>query len=161
MEKIIKEIEVDGYISTITQNGNHFTITNTFGGFRVVKKWENDTEEDRPSSIQVQLYQNNNPYGNIVQLNKDNNWRHSWKGLDPKATWHVVEKEYIEYSVIVERKGNTFLIHNTYIYDVPPPPPLDDTGVLWWPVPILIVGGLFFILLGVMQTKKSGYDHEI
>lgn len=127
----------------------------------VIKNWhDKGFEKQRPTQVTVELLCNGEVF-DTVTLNKENNWRHSWKGLDPKAKWNVVEKEYIEYSVIVERKGNTFLIHNTYIYDVPPPPPLDDTGVLWWPVPILIVGGLFFVLLGIMQNKKSGYDHEI
>lgn len=121
-EYTIKEIEVDGYISTITQNGNHFTITNTFGGFRVVKKWENDTEEDRPSSIQVQLYQNNNPYGNIVQLTKDNNWQYIWTEL-PEFDADGNKYEYSAKEINIPNgyystssgvlKGNTWTITNT------------------------------------------------
>lgn len=128
----------------------------------VVKVWHDEGfEKLRPTEVVVQLLCN----GKVVEtitLNKDNNWRHSWKDLDSKDTWHVVEKQLIEYHVIVEKEGNTFVIHNTYIPDVPPSPPgLDDTGVLWWPVPILLVGGLFFICMGCILNKKNGYNNEI
>lgn len=40
-----------------------------------------------------------------------------------------------------------------------PPPYLPQTGQLWWPVPVLLCAGLFFILIGVVR-RRSGNDEE-
>lgn len=58
--------------------------------------------------------------------------------------------------------------------DEPPPPddeveipdedvPLSDlpqTGQLWWPVPFLAVGGMFFLLIGALRRRRDTYDEE-
>lgn len=35
-----------------------------------------------------------------------------------------------------------------------PPPYLPQTGQLWWPVPALVCGGLFLILIGVVKRRS-------
>ena len=40
----------------------------------------------------------------------------------------------------------------------PPPDIVPQTGQLWWPVPVLMVGGLAFVLVGVLRRK--GGKHE-
>lgn len=35
----------------------------------------------------------------------------------------------------------------------PVPPVLPQTGLLWWPVPVLLISGLFFVLVGVVRRK--------
>lgn len=77
----VKEITIPGFTGTVTQNGNSFTIVNTATGLRVEKRWVGDTAQDRPASIQMQLYQNDAPYLDPVTLNADNGWSYFWIGL--------------------------------------------------------------------------------
>ena len=37
----------------------------------------------------------------------------------------------------------------------PAPRPLPQTGQLWWPVPVLVCGGLFLVLIGVVKRRSS------
>lgn len=64
-----------------------------------------------------------------------------------------------DYVVTITQHKTTFIIKNT-LDEIEKLPELEDTGVLWWPVPILLVGGLFFILIGILN-KKNEVDHEI
>lgn len=89
----VKEIEIPGFDSEVSVNGNNFTITNTPTGFSVVKKWVGDTESDRPDSIRVQLFQNGVAYGDIVTLTPANNWKYSWLDLPEGFTYTVKEIE--------------------------------------------------------------------
>lgn len=95
----IEEVTVPGYDSTITSDGNSFTITNTLTGFRVIKNWIGDTASDRPVSIKVQLYQNSTAYGDVVELNEGNGWSYMWSQLPEKGadgieyTYTAVETE--------------------------------------------------------------------
>ena len=77
----IAEVTVPGYDSVVSNNGKDYTITNTATGFQVVKKWDGDTEEDRPGSIWVQLYKNGEPYGDAQELTAANKWSYSWNEL--------------------------------------------------------------------------------
>ena len=37
----------------------------------------------------------------------------------------------------------------------PDTPPLPATGLLWWPLPILIAGGVAFLLVGFFLIRKG------
>ncbi|MGI6072385.1 MAG: Cna B-type domain-containing protein [Lachnospiraceae bacterium] len=80
----VEEVPITGYDSVVTQDGNNFTITNTRTGFRVMKKWSGDTVADRPETIDVQLLQNNIPYGEPQQLTQANGWFYIWTNLPEK-----------------------------------------------------------------------------
>lgn len=77
----ISEVTVPGYQSEVSVAGRRYTITNTIQGFMVEKIWLNDTVDDRPESIIVQLYQNSNAYGETTVLNADNSWGYIWLDL--------------------------------------------------------------------------------
>ena len=62
---------------------------------KVNKKWENDTEADRPKSIEVQLYQNDQSYGDKVTLNESDDWTHIYTDL-PK---YDLDGELYKYTV--------------------------------------------------------------
>lgn len=50
--------------------------------FSVTKRWENDSEEDRPDKITVHLYADGVDTGKTLTLTKDGNWAGSFKDLD-------------------------------------------------------------------------------
>ena len=141
---------------------------------KVIKVWNDDRHENqRPKEIIVQLLRDGKVY-DMVTLNKDNNWRYTWSGLGSSYTWTVVEKENSGYTVQVERDGITFVITNTYVPEESEPtepteptptkptnptkPNLPQTGQLWWPVPVLLIAGLLFVILGLIRRRR--FDDE-
>lgn len=140
---------------------------------KVLKVWDDADNKNRPTEVIVQLLRNGEVY-DTVTLNDDNNWRYTLSNLDDSYTWTVVEKEYEGYTVQIERDGITFVIKNTYetnIPDNPTPnvpvspkptnptpnnPSLPKTGQTWWPVPLLLMGGLSFIIVGLICRKRKG-----
>ncbi len=134
---------------------------------KVLKVWKN-TEglKDVPKEVTIHLLRDGVTFDS-VNLNDDNLWRHAWENLDGSYQWTVVEEVIKDYSVTITKEGITFVVTNTYDPEDPkptpkptptPPPDEDDpklpqTGQLWWPVPMLICAGLFFILLGLIRRK--------
>lgn len=42
--------------------------------------------------------------------------------------------------------------------DQPPLAELPQTGLLWWPVPVMAAGGVVFVVIGLLAKKKSGHE---
>lgn len=149
----------------------------------VLKIWDDDDSEQRPTEIVVELY-DGETLEDTVTLSKENNWQHTWTRLDDDGEWIVREKEVPEgYTVSVEKQNTRFVLTNTLDDDPPPPddpvdppppddpvnpPPPDDppgdppsipqTGVLWWPVPMLMAAGLLLMLLGMLRRRNAYED---
>ena len=134
---------------------------------KVLKVWDDDDSSDRPTEVVVQLLRNGEIY-DTATLNAENNWRYTWSDLDDSYTWTVVEKECKGYTVRVERDGITFVITNTRVPETPVTPSpapsvpvgpsnpsLPQTGQVWWPVPVLLMCGLLFIIIGLICRRRS------
>lgn len=149
---------------------------------RVIKVWNDaDNKDSRPRSVTVQLLQNGKVY-DTVTLNGQNNWRYTWNDLDARSQWTVVEREVPGYTVTVSRSGATFTVTNTASPeepedpedpgpskdpespdipetpidpDIPKAPALPQTGVLWWPVPVLAAAGVLLIIVGCARGRKD------
>ncbi|HAM1690170.1 TPA: Cna B-type domain-containing protein [Listeria monocytogenes] len=72
------------------------------------KTWKNDTENDRPASIEIQLQQNGQDYGFPVTVTKDSDWKYEFKNL-PETTndgaaynYTIVEKAVPGYETKVD-----------------------------------------------------------
>ena len=80
----VTEDKVDDYTTTI--NGTDITnaYTPEVTTAHVAKVWDDANNQDgkRPSSIKVQLYADGIASGDAITLNADNNWQHTWTGLD-------------------------------------------------------------------------------
>ncbi|MBP0989981.1 MAG: Cna B-type domain-containing protein [Oscillospiraceae bacterium] len=74
-----------------TVNGTITTLTNTHEPGKisicVEKQWRDDDNRDgiRPQSIHVQLLANDDPYGEPIELNEENEWKYTWNDLPEKA----------------------------------------------------------------------------
>lgn len=129
---------------------------------KVLKQWEDQgNEHKRPQSITVTLLRDGAVY-DTVELTAENNWRHTWEELPGGSLWTVVEDVPEGYTVSYTQEGITYLIVNT-CDDPPPPtepeePELPDTGLLWWPVPLLGVLGLALVVLGLMDRRGERYE---
>ena len=153
---------------------------------RTVRKiWQNETaQSERPKQIAVQLLKDG-VLADTVILNEENGWSYTWNGLNPDSQWRVAEAEVPDgYTVLSTQEANTFLITNSYqvqakeatpAQSVAQSPTLEEslpqTGVLWWPIPILICGmllcwilgrreGHFFLLLAILLVGGNLMDNQ-
>ncbi len=134
---------------------------------RALKIWKDDgNEASRPKDVTVQLLCDGKVFDEQV-LSASNNWAYTWEGLDAAHDWQLTEKDVPEgYKVEITRQDVTFTVTNTN--DNPPPPPTDtpneptlpQTGLLWWPVPLLGGTGALLLFLGIflLLRKKDGAD---
>ena len=132
---------------------------------KALKIWKDDGyESKRPTEVVVQLLRDGVLY-QTVTLNAGNSWRYTWTALDASYTWQAVEKTMpAGYTVSVVREGGTFAITNTFCSGggssggggkAP------QTGVLWWPVPMLSGAGMLILMIGwVERRKQSWLDDE-
>lgn len=142
---VIKEIDNGGYDST-TFNGNRGTAmegrTNPLGttvnfvnykgsvettnDLTVEKKWSDGNDRHAADSVTVQLYRNGQPYslslfGEVIDdgkavLNAENNWSHTWDGLESGYKWTVAELNVPNgYVCTVNYYGDTAVITNTAV----------------------------------------------
>ena len=157
---VAEDAVADGYKVLVSQEGVTFTVSNTYAPgntTRAVSKIWNDTgnESKRPQSIQVTLLKNGVDY-DTQTLNEENGWKYTWNTLpqynenDQEITWTLREASVSGYSSSVRQEGNVFLLTNT-----PNKPKLPQTGLLWWPVPLLTAAGLAFLIVGAQCRKKK------
>ena len=120
--------------------------------------WDDDGCEDkRPDSILVQLLENGEIVDTVV-LSQENNWEYIWNNLDGGSRWQVTEAEVPDgYTVAITQEGTVFIMTNTRPSE---PPKLPQTGMLWWPVPALVCGGLLLIVAGLVVRRRQGDGHE-
>lgn len=142
-------------------------ITDETVARRALKIWkDNGNESNRPQEITVQLLCDGKVYDEQV-LSAANNWAYTWEGLNAAHNWQLTEKEVPEdYTVQITQEGVTFTVTNTN--DNPPPPPPDkpdepnlpQTGMLWWPVPVLAGIGVITLFFGIFLLRKKEEPHE-
>ncbi|MCD7808422.1 MAG: Cna B-type domain-containing protein, partial [Erysipelotrichaceae bacterium] len=133
----IKELSVDGYDSKIIKNSNgSYTITNTeLTSIGITKVWNDGNSSTRPTSITVNVYQNNNetPYGTYiitsttdgVTVNSDGSWTYTIENL-PKYddsgeayTYSIGEDSIDEYVTSITGNASTgYTITNTAVTEI-------------------------------------------
>ena len=143
------------HISTIMKyEKNDYTQTS----LHVLKVWKNDSDNTRPASIQVDLLQKDTDGNTIVFdqqiLSDENHWSYTWNDLSSRYTWNVVEttvpEGYTESSI---KEGNTVVLTNTSTTPVIEEKPTSSnqlplTGQLQWPIPVLVIAGIVFSIIG-------------
>lgn len=136
---------------------------------KVLKIWDDSGKEgSRPKEITVHLMCDGKVADTVV-LNAANDWRYAWDNLERNHDWLVTEDTVSGYTQTITQDGITFTIKNTAKSTTPSDTPKQDnptpnkttlpqTGLLWWPVPVLLVGGLLFVVVGLIRRK--GDDRE-
>lgn len=88
----------------------------------VLKQWEDDSSETRPGSVTVRLMKDGKEYDEVT-LTAAKGWKHTWNNLDKNAEWTLAEVDVPDdYTVLVDREGNTFVVTNTGSVIIPPEP---------------------------------------
>lgn len=129
----------------------------------VLKIWKDSDKSKRDSQVIIELYNGMELY-DIVVLDKNNNWRFYWNDLSEDGEWIVRERSVADgYTVSVERQGDTFVVTNTNSSSsengsTKPSDTLPQTGLLWWPVPVLIAVGIFMFILGYLKNRGASYE---
>ncbi len=161
-------------VSVITETGETTTC-------RVMKIWKDaDSGQAHPSEISVQLLCDGLLYEEC-KLNKACGWSHTWENLDAGHHWQLTEKEVPDnYTVQILQEGDTFTVTNTYSGGISRPqttgnPGQDDdalpgnrdasvlpqTGMLWWPVPLLLGCGAVTLFIGVyLLLRRKDHTSE-
>lgn len=157
----VVEKEPEGYTVLIAREGVTFTVTNTYAPNKpmtrtVVKVWDDKGYENhRPKSVQVTLLRNGTAY-ETKMLSEANGWQYTWENLPrydksgKEITWTIRETTVSGYVSSIRQNGFTFVLTNTLNKQK-----LPQTGVLWWPVPILAVTGFAFLITGTFSRKKK------
>ena len=137
---------------------------------KAIKVWDdNDTGIAHPDSVTVYLLRNGELHDTQI-LNAENNWTHLWEDLEGFCEWSLVEKPAPDYTIHIEKTGITYVVTNTRIPPPAPPSPdaptdapsdipsdaiLPQTGMLWWPVPLLAAVGVLLFVLGWMLNRRE------
>lgn len=148
----------------------------------VLKIWDDEGhQEQRPQEIEVSLLRDGSVHRTVI-LNEENYWRYTWNDLSSQYDWTVVEHSLSEpYWVTYTENVTVLKITNTYMEDISDEPPpggekpdeveptmvedipddpiptgkLPQTGLLWWPVPILTIVGLTLFSIGWFCSFKG------
>ena len=169
----------DGYVSTIDSASSGtttvFTITNTYetvplsSALTVNKVWNDQGYESyRPSSVTVGLLKDGT-VSQTITLDTSNSWSYTWAGLDTSSTWSVTELNVPSgYTTSVKQAENAFVITNSYgtlgtgagtnIPDNMVPLAAPQTGLIQWPVPVLVSAGALLIVAGIAANRRKKHE---
>ena len=156
------------YTVRITRDGVTFLVTNTYRPGNpdgdtvtrtVLKRW-NDAgyEQKRPDSVSVTLLKDGAVY-DAKTLTRTDGWQNTWRDLPrynpdgSEIVWTVTESPVPGYTASVQQSGSTFILTNTLDRQK-----LPQTGLLWWPVPVLAAAGLLLLIFGALSKRKNGHE---
>ncbi|MGN1450586.1 MAG: Cna B-type domain-containing protein [Eubacteriales bacterium] len=121
----------------------------------VLKVWaDGGNENSRPEKVEIELLCDGELFEK-VELSAENDWQHSWTGLDSMCRWSVREVKIENYVSKVRQEGDVFIVTNTWCGPESPDEDLPQTGMLWWPVPLLAAAGILLVLAGVIVGRHE------
>ena len=115
----------------------------------VIKKW-NSNGSKIPKNIEVALYKEEELIDTVI-LSQENKWTYIWEDIQKSDQYKVIEVRVPKnYVATYEQEGYVFTITNT--------DKLVQTGQPYYPIIILIVMGIIFTTVGVVQYKLNKYE---
>lgn len=115
---------------------------------QIKKVWNEDKSTVTPNNVQVQLLHD----GEILEtatLSEQNHWRVTYMDFPESDRYSIKEVNVPKgFTATYSQKGYEFTVTNTAS--------LAQTGQLIWPIPVLAVAGLIFLLMGFVILQKSG-----
>ena len=118
----------------------------------IKKVWNMDKTKTIPGGVQVQLLRGERVV-DTVSLNAGNHWQVTCYDLPESDGYSVKELNVPNgFTATYTRMGDVFTVTNTST--------LIQTGQLIWPIPVLAVAGLLFLLTGFAVLRKSEGSDE-
>lgn len=165
---VLRDMDVDGKVD--------ITDVTPYTRLSVVKVWKDADElplRDHPKSVRVQLLMDGDVF-DTVTLDKANNWSYVWEQLDARYHWFLLEESVPDgytLSMSQDNQGCITMV-NTKAPDKPHETPgnpekktdgnskkpgkrIPQTGQLWWPVSFLVLGGICFLVIGLVRRKRG------
>ena len=123
------------------------TQVNMLVNITIEKVWNTDAEEDHPKRVTVQLL-NHDTVVQTAVLSDENDWSVTYTDM-PESDGYTVRENPVPqgFTATYGRSGYQFTVTNTRT--------LAQTGQLIWPIPVLAMAGLFFLLMGLAILRKS------
>lgn len=121
----------------------------------VVKKWDdqNNASKNRPTAVTVDLLDGKTVV-DTATLSEQNGWAHTFTSLNKTGDYSVREHSVAHYEATYGGSvQDGLIITNTYVGEK-----LPQTGQYWWPIVLIAIAGVCFVLLGFyeMGEKKNG-----
>ena len=130
---------------------------------RVQKIWTDGEDADglRPRSLDVEL-QYEDGVKQTVRLSAENGWLAEFEAASLTRIKTVRELNAPQGYECTgwEQVGGTVQISNTHQPQTPSEPELPQTGLLWWPVPVLLVSGVALMLFGWLRRRHNADDAD-
>ena len=135
----------DGYVYEV--NASPKTEVARLTSITIKKIWNTDTSTEAADRVTVQLLQN----GNVVKtaiLNAQNNWQVTYTGMPESDAYSIQEIDIPKgFTATYSKTGYVFTVTNTST--------LIQTGQLIWPIPVLSIGGMLLIAVGITLLQKK------
>lgn len=142
-------VNEEGYVYDV--NASPKTEVAKLTSITVKKVWNTDDATEATDHITVQLLRNDVVIETAV-LNAQNNWQITYTDMPESDAYSIREIDVPKgFTATYSQDGYVFTATNTTI--------LTDTGQLIWPIPVLAVGGMLLIVVGIMllQKKRKAY----
>ena len=135
----------DGFVYEV--NASPKTEAAKLISITIKKVWNTDASTEATDSVTVQLLRN----GNVVKtatLNAKKNWQVTYTGMPESDAYSIKEINVPKgFTATYSQKGHVFKVTNTST--------LIKTGQLIWPIPVLAVGGMLLIAVGITLLQKK------
>ncbi len=113
----------------------------------IKKVWNTDASTEAADSVTIQLLKN----GNVVKtatLNAQNKWQITYNDMPESDAYSIKE-------VDVQKGFTATYKQNDYVFTVTNTSTLIQTGQLMWPIPVLAMGGMILIAVGITLLQKK------
>lgn len=138
-------VNADGYVYEV--NASPKTEVARLTSITIKKVWNTDASTQAADRVTVQLLRN----GNVVKtatLNAQNNWQVTYTGMPESDAYSIQEIDVPKgFTATYSKTGYVFTVTNTST--------LIQTGQMIWPIPVLAVGGMLFIAVGIALLQKK------
>lgn len=135
----------DGYVYEV--NASPKTEVERRVSITVKKVWNTDKSTEAADHVTVQLLRN----GKVVKtatLNAQNHWQITYTDLPESDAYSIQEIDVPKgFTATYSQTGDVFTVTNTST--------LIQTGQLTWPIPVLAVGGMLLLAVGIVLLKKK------